>query len=161
MGVPATTSRADMSWKVLVTARTLNVEAVGRAALDLLAGAGCELIHPPKCGPLPAEELLPLLPGMDAVFASMDRFTADVLASPEASSLKLISRWGVGYDAIDIPAMTKAKIPVMIAGTANSPSVAEQAMTYIPIACGAAIVLAIPIAWMVARRIESHTRRAA
>lgn len=41
------------------------------------------------------------------------------------------------------------------------PQFAEQAMTYIPIACGAAIVLAIPIAWMVARRIESHTRRAA
>ena len=39
-------------------------------------------------------------------FASMDKFTASVLSSPEAAQLKLISRWGVGYDAIDIPAAT-------------------------------------------------------
>jgi glyoxylate reductase len=36
----------------------------------------------------------------------MDKFTAKVLGSSEAASLKLISRWGVGYDAIDIPAAT-------------------------------------------------------
>ena len=39
-----------MSWKVLITARTLNVDAVGRRALELLQQAGCELIHPPKYG---------------------------------------------------------------------------------------------------------------
>ena len=47
-----------------------------------------------------------------------------------AGGLQVIARTGVGYDAIDIPAMTKAKTPVMIAGTANSPSVAEHAMYF-------------------------------
>jgi D-3-phosphoglycerate dehydrogenase len=47
-----------------------------------------------------------------------------------AGQLQVIARTGVGYDAIDIPAMTKAKVPVMIAGTANSPSVAEHAMYF-------------------------------
>ncbi len=47
-----------------------------------------------------------------------------------AGQLEVISRTGVGYDAIDIPAMTKVKVPVMIAGTANSPSVAEHAMFF-------------------------------
>jgi lactate dehydrogenase-like 2-hydroxyacid dehydrogenase len=56
--------------------------------------------------------LLKLLPGNDAVFASMDKFTAEVLASESARNLKVISRWGVGYDAIDVPAATKNGIVV-------------------------------------------------
>lgn len=47
-----------------------------------------------------------------------------------AGGLEVVARTGVGYDAIDIPAMTKVKVPVMIAGTANSPSVAEHAMYF-------------------------------
>lgn len=47
-----------------------------------------------------------------------------------SGGIEVVARTGVGYDAIDIPAMTRAKVPVMIAGTANSPSVAEQAMTF-------------------------------
>jgi D-3-phosphoglycerate dehydrogenase len=47
-----------------------------------------------------------------------------------APQVRVIARIGVGYDAIDIPTLTKAGVPVMIAGTANSPSVAEQAMTF-------------------------------
>ncbi|MBU2532684.1 MAG: hydroxyacid dehydrogenase [Alphaproteobacteria bacterium] len=45
-----------------------------------------------------------------------------------AGALDVTARIGVGYDAIDVPAHTRRGIPVMIAGTANSPSVAEQAM---------------------------------
>ena len=47
-----------------------------------------------------------------------------------AGAMEVVARVGVGYDAIDIPAMTAAKVPVMIAGTANSPSVAEHAMSF-------------------------------
>ncbi len=45
-----------------------------------------------------------------------------------AQGLVVTARIGVGYDAIDVPAHTERGVPVMIAGTANSPSVAEQAM---------------------------------
>jgi phosphoglycerate dehydrogenase-like enzyme len=99
-----------MSWKVLITARTLN--EVGASALKLLRDAGCELVIPPKFGPHPAEVLLPMLEGNDAVLASMDKFTAEVLNSPAAASLKIISRWGVGYDAIDVPAATQRGIVI-------------------------------------------------
>jgi len=99
-----------MSWKILITARTLN--EVGQAAVDILRKAGCELIIPPKFGPHSAETLLSLLPGNDAAFASMDKFSAEVLNSPAASQLKIISRWGVGYDAIDIPMATQRGIVV-------------------------------------------------
>ena len=91
-----------MSWKVLITARTLN--EVGHSALALLRDAGCEVTVPSKFGPYAADALRPLLRDHDAVLASMDKFTSDVLTSPEAAQLKIISRWGVGYDAIDIPA---------------------------------------------------------
>ena len=60
------------------------------------------------------------------VILSVTPFGAAEIAA--AKGLRVASRGGVGYDAVDIPAMTKARIPVMITGTANSPSVAEQAM---------------------------------
>src|SRR6202795_4645094 len=47
----------------------------------------------------------------------------------EASGdMKGVTRIGVGYDAVDVPALSRRKIPLMVAGTANSPSVAEQAL---------------------------------
>ena len=99
-----------MSWKVLITARTLN--EVGQSALALLREAGCEVTVPARFGPYGAEELRPLLREHHAVLASMDKFTAAVLDSQEAAQLKIISRWGVGFDAIDIPAATAQGIVV-------------------------------------------------
>src|SRR6202047_829636 len=47
----------------------------------------------------------------------------------EASGgMKVVSRICVGYDAVDVPALSRRKVPLMVAGTANSPSVAEQAL---------------------------------
>jgi D-3-phosphoglycerate dehydrogenase / 2-oxoglutarate reductase len=42
-----------------------------------------------------------------------------------APGLEVVSRIGVGYDAVDVPALTRRRIPLMIGGTANSVSVAE------------------------------------
>jgi D-3-phosphoglycerate dehydrogenase / 2-oxoglutarate reductase len=47
----------------------------------------------------------------------------------EASKdMKVVTRIGVGYDAVDVSALSRRKVPLMVAGSANSPSVAEQAM---------------------------------
>jgi D-3-phosphoglycerate dehydrogenase len=47
----------------------------------------------------------------------------------EASGdMKVVTRIGVGFDAVDVPALSRRKVPLMVAGTANSPSVAEQAL---------------------------------
>src|ERR1700710_3237016 len=47
----------------------------------------------------------------------------------EASGdMRVVTRIGVGYDSVDVPALSRRKIPLMVAGTANSPSVAEQAL---------------------------------
>lgn len=108
-----------MPWKILVTARTLDV--VGQDAVARLRAAGCELTLQP--GPHPAEALLPLLEGHDAAFASTDQFTAAVLGSPAAARLKCISRWGVGYDSIDTGAATRHGILV-----AYTPGVLDEAV---------------------------------
>src|SRR5689334_11652096 len=50
---------------------------------------------------------------------------------PELESSKdmlVVTRTGVGFDAVDVPALSRRKVPLMVAGTANSPSVAEQAL---------------------------------
>lgn len=50
---------------------------------------------------------------------------AEVAVAPR---LKVVARIGVGYDTVEVPALTAHRIPLMIAGTANSPTVAEHAM---------------------------------
>src|SRR5215470_10600393 len=53
------------------------------------------------------------------------------LKGPEiavAPRLRVAARIGVGYDAVDIPALTARGIPLMVVGTANSVSVAEHAI---------------------------------
>ena len=45
-------------------------------------------------------------------------------ASP---AMQVVARIGVGYDAVEVPALTARRVPLMVAGTANSTSVAEQA----------------------------------
>src|SRR5215471_1138352 len=50
-------------------------------------------------------------------------------AELEASrDMNVVTRIGVGFDAVDVPALSRRKVPLMVAGTANSPSVAEQAL---------------------------------
>ncbi|HTG44350.1 MAG TPA: phosphoglycerate dehydrogenase, partial [Verrucomicrobiae bacterium] len=99
-----------MSWRVLITARVFDV--VGQPALDLLRNSGCEVILPEQFGPLKIAELLPRLEGIDATLCSPDQYNAAALQSPAAARLKLISRWGVGYDSIDIPEATRQGIVV-------------------------------------------------
>jgi len=99
-----------MSWKVLITASGFGQS--GQHALEILRQAGCQTIIPAKSGPLTASEITGLLPEIDAVLASLDDYSGTVLGSPAASSLKIIARWGVGYDAIDVPAATQNGIVV-------------------------------------------------
>ena len=53
---------------------------------------------------------------------------AELQAAP---NLRVVARIGVGYDTVDVAALTRHNIPLMVTGTANSPSVAEQALFFI------------------------------
>ena len=52
---------------------------------------------------------------------------AEARAAPH---LQVVARHGVGYDLVDVPALTRHRLPLMVTGTANSPSVAEQALHF-------------------------------
>ncbi|MEH2509732.1 D-3-phosphoglycerate dehydrogenase [Nitrobacteraceae bacterium AZCC 1564] len=54
------------------------------------------------------------------------RFGENEIAS--SGEMMVVARIGVGYDAVDVPALSAKNIPLMTAGTANSPSVAEAAL---------------------------------
>ena len=59
----------------------------------------------------------------DAIFALATKFTSASVAG--AKRLALISRWGVGYDMIDVPAITEAAIALAITPGAVRRPVAE------------------------------------
>lgn len=99
-----------MSWRVLITARVFNV--VGKSALELMQSHGCELIQPQPAGPFKMDALVRCLEGVDATLCSPDQYNAQVLQSAAAARLKIISRWGVGYDSIDVAEATRQGIVV-------------------------------------------------
>ena len=57
----------------------------------------------------------------------------------KAAKLQIVSRHGVGYDAVNLPALNARKIPLCIVGDVNSVSVAEHSMMMI-LACAKQIV---------------------
>ena len=132
-----------MSWKILITAKALSIEPVGALALARLQEAGCKLIHAPKYGPLTEAELLPQLPEIDAVLAGMDHFTAHVLGSKQAEQLKIISRWGIGIDAVNLPAAAKQGIVV-----ANTPGLLNEAVADYSMGMLLAMARRIPQGWL-------------
>jgi D-3-phosphoglycerate dehydrogenase / 2-oxoglutarate reductase len=69
-----------------------------------------ELIENARSKVLNEEELLEVIPGVDAVLASVEPYTARVLGAAER--LRVISRVGVGYNNIDLAAATKEGISV-------------------------------------------------
>ena len=67
------------------------------------------------------------LPDADAVLLRTQPLSAETLAT--APRLKIVSRHGVGYDSVDVPALTARGIPLTVVGDVNAQSVAEQTLT--------------------------------
>ncbi len=110
-----------MNWKVLITARAFWTH--GAAANDRLLSAGCTPIRSTNAGPLSAKELISELANCDAVVASSDIYTEEVYR--ECPQLKIISRWGVGIDSIELEAATRDGIVVTNTPGAMADSVAD------------------------------------
>jgi D-3-phosphoglycerate dehydrogenase len=66
------------------------------------------------------------LKDIDGIALSLTPLKAPEIAA--APRLRVAARIGVGYDAVEIPALTARKIPLMVVGTANSVTVAEHAI---------------------------------
>jgi D-3-phosphoglycerate dehydrogenase len=70
-------------------------------------------------------EFLPLLSEAAGIALSGTPYKKPEMdASP---AMQVVARIGVGYDAVEVPALTARRVPLMVAGAANSTSVAEHA----------------------------------
>ena len=97
--------------------------------LDPLRERGYELISGPA-GRMPTEdELAELCQGVAGWLAGVERISGRVL--DQAHDLRVISRNGVGADAVDLDAASALGIEVALARGANSRGVAELALTLI------------------------------
>jgi D-3-phosphoglycerate dehydrogenase len=91
---------------------------------DTLLQGGFEVVYPPEgCDTMRPENLLPLLAGADAMLASVERMSREVMAG---TRLRAIARLGVGYDSIDTAAASDLGIAVTITPGTLEESVAEH-----------------------------------
>ncbi len=96
-----------------------------RLKTELEAQVG-EVIYNPTGKPLTSMEIAKLLPGIDGYLAGLDGIDANALE--KADRLKVIARYGVGVDNVDLSAARKKGIVVTNTPGANSVSVAELAV---------------------------------
>lgn len=72
------------------------------------------------------ESYAPRIPEADALLIRTQPLPGSVIAT--APRLKIVSRHGVGYDAVDVPALNARGIILAIVGDVNSRAVAEHTM---------------------------------
>ncbi len=100
---------------------------MARAGWDLLAKRG-DVQAVPFDVDMPTAGFQALLADAEGVALIATPFgEAEIRAAPK---LRVVARLGVGYDRVDVPALTRRGIPLMVTGDANSPSVAEQALHF-------------------------------
>ncbi len=96
-----------------------------RLKTELEAQVG-EVIYNPTGKPLTSAQVAGLLPGIDGYIAGLDGIDAVALAASDR--LKVIARYGVGVDSVDLEAAKAKGIVVTNTPGANSVSVAELAL---------------------------------
>jgi D-3-phosphoglycerate dehydrogenase len=97
---------------------------------DLLASSGLEVVC--ARGPLKEEEMLKLIAdhqGFDGLLNGDDHITAKVIdaALNAPAKLRVIAKYGIGLDSIDVKHATAKKIPVLFTPGVNHTTVAEHA----------------------------------
>lgn len=75
------------------------------------------------------EELITRVVNVEAILVGATRITAGIIDA--ARILKVVSRRGVGYDNIDLPALRRRRIPLTIVGSTNASTVAEHTLAFI------------------------------
>ena len=114
--------RGEDRMKVLITATSFS--EVTKEPEERLTEAGHEVIHNPYGRPMTAEELAPVLEGVDACGAGVDDFSAPALT--RVDRLKVIVKHGAGVDNIDIAECTRRGIVVANVPGANAEAVADM-----------------------------------
>lgn len=107
--------------RVLLT--TTSFQDTPGAHHQLLESAGFEIVR--ERGPLPESRMLELAGGFDAFLCGDDAITRAVIEK-SLPRLKIISKYGIGVDKIDVKCATENKIPVLFTPGVNHTTVAEH-----------------------------------
>lgn len=94
--------------------------------VELLRQAGLEVRFPPRPDITDEEENVRVLQGISATVAGGEPYSRRVMAA--LPDLRVISRWGVGVDRVDLEAVTRSNAVVTITPSANHEAVAEHAV---------------------------------
>ena len=115
----------DLKQAVLLVTPTSYGKNDSRLKSDLEAQVK-QVTYNPTGKPLSSSEVADLLPGVDGFIAGLDAI--DRAALEKTDRLKVISRYGVGVDNVDLEACKEKGIVVTNTPGANSVSVAELAL---------------------------------
>src|ERR1017187_746200 len=107
--------------KILLT--TTSFQDTPGSFHDLLASKGYELVR--ERGPLPEARMLELAGDFDGFLCGDDGITRAVLQKSRPR-LKVISKYGIGLDKVDVKAATELKIPITFCPGVNHTTVAEH-----------------------------------
>lgn len=110
-----------MGFKVLITPRSF--EHIKDKFLELLKDAEIEVVMNPYGRVIKEDEMVELIKDMDGIIVGIDPITKRVIDN--ASKLKVISKYGVGVDNIDLESAKERNIVVTNTPNANSNAVAE------------------------------------
>jgi D-3-phosphoglycerate dehydrogenase len=92
---------------------------------------GLELVTPNVVQVLTEEELIELVPQVDAWVIGDDPATEKVFTAGKAGKLKAAVKWGVGVDNVDFEACKKLNIPISNTPQMFGGEVADLALTYL------------------------------
>jgi D-3-phosphoglycerate dehydrogenase len=93
------------------------------------AARGVEAVLPEVVQQMSEKDLLPMIHSFDGVIAGDDEITGRVIA--RAERLKVIVKWGIGTDAIDIEAARRAGISVLNTPGVFADEVADVVIGYL------------------------------
>ncbi|MHA1380969.1 MAG: phosphoglycerate dehydrogenase [Candidatus Helarchaeota archaeon] len=77
-------------------------------------------------GPLKKEVLIPIISGFDGIICGDDEITEEVISRGKKGRLKVISKYGVGLDRINLESAKRYGIPVLNTPGVNHITVAEH-----------------------------------
>ena len=80
----------------------------------------------PRARAYTEEELIAALPGVFATVAADEPYTDRVFQA--AKDLRIVARWGVGYDNVNVPAATRHGVVIAMAFGTNHEAVADGAL---------------------------------
>lgn len=107
--------------RILLT--TTSYQDISGPHHELLESTGIEIVK--ERGPLSEEQMLDLVGDFDAILCGDDAITRAVLekATPR---LKILSKYGIGVDKIDVQSATEMGIPLSFCPGVNHTTVAEH-----------------------------------